>query len=109
MAVQFAFSFSFHKCRFHLLNEGEYTTPIRYSDKPDLPSLSEMGEWWSKVYTTYVKVSKHDRPLRLDYLETNRPVVPIVAATNAVNKPTTATISITMGACEKRTAFRATM
>ncbi len=69
---------------FHLLNEGEYTTPIRYSDKPDLPSLSEMGEWWSKVYTTYVKVSKHDRPLRLDYLETNRPVVPIVASISKI-------------------------
>ena len=56
---------------FHLLNEGEYTKPIRYSDSPDVPVLAELGEWSEKIYVTYLRIGKYDLPLRLDFLNSD--------------------------------------
>ncbi len=53
---------------YHVLNEGEYVCPKRYSDNIDLPSLSELGEYSNQIKTTYLKVGKYDKPIRIDFL-----------------------------------------
>ena len=56
---------------YHVLNEGEYVVPKRYSDNIDLPSLSELGEYSTKINTTYLRVGKYDKPLRVDFFGNN--------------------------------------
>jgi len=52
---------------YHVLNEGEYVVPRRYSENMDLPTLSEIGEYANQINTTYLKVGKYDKPLRVDF------------------------------------------
>lgn len=52
---------------YHVLSEGEYVVPKRYSENIDLPALSEMGEYSTQINTTYLKVGKYDKPLRIDF------------------------------------------
>ena len=33
----------------------------------DLPTLSEIGEYANQINTTYLKVGKYDKPLRVDF------------------------------------------
>ena len=56
---------------YHVLKEGEYIEPKRYSDNIDLPSLSELGEYSEQVNITYLKVGKYDKPLRIDFFGSN--------------------------------------
>lgn len=52
---------------YHVLSEGEYVVPKRYSENIDLPALSEMGVYSTQINTTYLKVGKYDKPLRIDF------------------------------------------
>ena len=52
---------------YHVLSEGEYIKPKKYSDNLDLPSLTELGKFSAKVNTTYLKIGKYDSPLRIDF------------------------------------------
>jgi hypothetical protein len=55
----------------YLLKKGERTTHFSYSASGDMPGLSDLGEWRSKVYGMYIKPVEFDRPIRIDFLASN--------------------------------------
>jgi len=56
---------------YNFLDVGERTSHFSYSASDDLPGLSDLGDWRRKIYGMYIKPSKFDRPLRLDFLASN--------------------------------------
>jgi hypothetical protein len=56
---------------YYLLEVGEKTTHFSYSATENLPGLSDLGEWRSKIFGVYIKPVKYDRPLRIDFLASN--------------------------------------
>jgi len=57
---------------YYLLDTGERTAAIPYSDKDSLPALRDLEGWSKAIYATYIKAVPFDRPLRLDFLATKK-------------------------------------
>lgn len=55
---------------YYLLNTGERTAAMQYSDKASLPAFKDLEGWTKAVHATYIKAVPFDRPLRLDFLAT---------------------------------------
>jgi hypothetical protein len=56
---------------YNFLDVGERTAHFSYSASEDLSGLSDLGDWRRRIYGMYIKPSKYDRPLRLDFLASN--------------------------------------
>lgn len=57
----------------YMLNSGERTPHFFYSEKEELPILSEFGDWAKNIYGMYIKPVKFDRPLRVDFVARKNP------------------------------------
>lgn len=52
----------------HLLKENERTAVFTYSGNNKNPILSDIGNWKERVYAMYVRASKMDLPIRVEFL-----------------------------------------
>ncbi|MFH1199562.1 MAG: DNA double-strand break repair nuclease NurA [Candidatus Micrarchaeota archaeon] len=53
---------------YSLLAQGERTFAFRYSSASDAPALRDLPGYGDKIWSTYIKAVKYDRPLRIDFL-----------------------------------------
>jgi len=57
-----------------LLNEGERTCALKYSeDASKHPVLKSLGEWADKMRIFYMKPSASDSPLRIEFIQSGKP------------------------------------
>jgi len=52
---------------YYILNVGERTAPMDYSQSSELPILKDMDEYAKKIFAVYMKAVEFDRPLRVDF------------------------------------------
>ena len=71
---------------FRLLDKGERSTILKYSENPELhPTLKDIsGDWRDKIYVTYVKPAEFDMPLRVEFLALGDPITSARKITSAV-------------------------
>ena len=55
---------------YYLLEIGERTAVMSYTDKASLPALKHLEGWAKAIHVIYIKAVPFDRPLRLDFLAT---------------------------------------
>ena len=60
---------------YHILKKGERTCVFRYSKDPSKHQvLSDLGEFSKHIYSFYVKTAEFDRPVRVDFFASTKPL-----------------------------------
>jgi len=59
---------------FLMLNRGEMSMQFKYSERPqEHPVLKDLNGYGDMVHSFYLKTAKWDRPIRIDFLKSERP------------------------------------
>lgn len=71
---------------FRLLDKGERSMVLKYSDNPDAhPVLKDVSKKWrDKFYVTYLKPAELDRPIRVEFLAAGNPISEVRKVASAV-------------------------
>ncbi len=74
----------------HFLKENERTFAFRYSDSPQKHHvLRELGKWGEKICALYSKPVKGDRPIRMEFLNGQKPfseIADFISTLSAINR-----------------------
>lgn len=74
----------------HFLQEGERTFAFRYSESPQKHHvLREMGKWGEKICALYSKPVKGDRPIRIEFLNGQKPfgeIADFLSSLSSINR-----------------------
>ncbi|MEM3512091.1 MAG: DNA double-strand break repair nuclease NurA [Candidatus Jordarchaeales archaeon] len=71
---------------FRLLDKGERSMILRYSDNPNVhPVLKDVSkDWRDRFYITYLKPAELDRPIRVEFLATGNPTGEVRKVASAI-------------------------